>query len=194
MIENTSKRDPLLNLALYGFGDVNRAAEEDERNGQSQLVHSERLPAKVNFGTDEEFEALGFSFGEPDPNDPLFRPASMPDGWKKQRTDHAMWSLIVDGKGRERARIFYKADFWDRDAFMSLSTINGKLSDLLYSAGEPVVDDLYTREAWVEALTAERDRLLESAKEQDSYYPKGAEKDRHRARRCDYLLATLEES
>lgn len=193
MIEDTSKRDPLLNLML-AMGGMDHMAAEDESNGQKQLVHSDRLPSRVLHGTDADFEAMGLSFGEPDPQDPLFRPASLPGGWSKQPTDHYMWSTIVDDEGRERGRVFYKADFWDRDAFMSPVTIQGALSNLLYSGGEPVVDDLYTREAWVEVLTAERDRLLKQAEEQDSYYPKGAGEDRHRARRCDYLLATLGES
>jgi hypothetical protein len=86
--------------------------EAMERDGQQQLVHSDRLP------TDRrgDFEALGFTFGEPDPDDPLFCPATLPDGWEKRSTDHSMGSVIVDPLGRERVSIFYKAAFYDRSA------------------------------------------------------------------------------
>jgi hypothetical protein len=55
-------------------------------------------------------------------NDPLFQYVEMPPGWKKQRTDHSMWSDLLDDKGRKRGSIFYKAAFYDRDAFMNLTT------------------------------------------------------------------------
>lgn len=124
MIENTSDRDPLLHLmgALDGSDSYITGMEAA---GQRQLVESEALPTQINGGTLKDFEALGFTFGDPDPRDPLFRPATLPAGWKKVRTDHSMWSKIVDDEGRERARIFYKAAFYDRDAFMSLETIAG---------------------------------------------------------------------
>jgi hypothetical protein len=33
-----------------------------------------------------------------------------------------MWSYLVDEKGRERAAIFYKAAFYDRDAHISITS------------------------------------------------------------------------
>ncbi len=44
----------------------------------------------------------------------------LPAGWKKISTDHAMWSNLVDDKGRKRASIFYKAAFYDRSAHLQL--------------------------------------------------------------------------
>ena len=50
----------------------------------------------------------------------MFQEVILPAGWKKVRTDHSMWSKLVDDKGRERASIFYKAAFYDRSAHMNL--------------------------------------------------------------------------
>ena len=44
----------------------------------------------------------------------------MPNGWKKQATDHSMWSELIDDKGKVRATIFYKAAFYDQRAFLNL--------------------------------------------------------------------------
>lgn len=44
-----------------------------------------------------------------------------PPGWKKEPTDHSMWSKLMDDKGRERAAIFYKAAFYDQSAHVTLS-------------------------------------------------------------------------
>jgi hypothetical protein len=45
---------------------------------------------------------------------------SLPPGWKVVPTDHSMWSDLVDAKGEKRASIFYKAAFYDRDAFIRI--------------------------------------------------------------------------
>jgi hypothetical protein len=94
------------------------AIEEQEAQGQKELMNSTQLPAKVDEGLKKELEEAGVVFGEPDANDPLFCDATLPPGWKKQATDHSMWSKLVDDQGQERASIFYKAAFYDRDAFM----------------------------------------------------------------------------
>lgn len=100
-------------------GDGSQAIMNQEARGQTQLVNSEALPIKFNFCQKDQFEAMGIVFG--DPIDDLFVNATLPEGWKKERTDHSMWSKIVDDKGRERASIFYKAAFYDRDAFMNIA-------------------------------------------------------------------------
>jgi len=43
----------------------------------------------------------------------------LPIGWKKRSTGHSMWNDLVDDKGRVRATFFYKAAFYDRDAFIN---------------------------------------------------------------------------
>lgn len=65
------------------------------------------------------YEKMGIRFGELVKDDPIFIEATLPQGWKKVGTDHAMWSKLLDEKGRGRAMIFYKAAFYDRSAHMS---------------------------------------------------------------------------
>lgn len=191
MIENTRDRDSLLHLLGMMDGSGHYITDMEARR-QRQLVHSDRLPVKLNRGSDADFIAVGFSFGEPDKDDPLFRPATLPDGWSREGSDHSMWSYIVDANGRQRVSIFYKAAFYDRDAFMSLTTIHNDVGKLVYGdISEPIIDDWTPREAWIEALTAHRDRDLKEAAEMDSYYPKGAADHREQAAICDRHLAKL---
>lgn len=93
--------------------------EAQEAQGQQDFVASETLPIKCNYCTREQLGQMGIVFGEPVDN--LFIECQLPKGWKKIPTDHSMWSKLVDAKGRERASIFYKAAFYDRDAFIGLS-------------------------------------------------------------------------
>jgi hypothetical protein len=122
-IRNTTAdmRDPASQWAFLadslGSGGTSGAVERQESAGQQELVHSDRLPTACNKAA---FEALGFTFGDPDPADPLFMPATLPEGWEKRATDHSMGSVIVDPLGRERVSIFYKAAFYDRSAHMNL--------------------------------------------------------------------------
>lgn len=146
-IKNTTRamhEDPaeaLLALAVgMGPGGSGEYIMETERAGQAQLVNSDRLPAEASDG-DEPYLALGFTFGEPDKGDALFRPATLPAGWKREGSDHAMWSYIADQHGRHRVAIFYKAAFYDRRAFMRLESRYGYLSKVLYDNGRPVLDD-----------------------------------------------------
>lgn len=128
-IDNTTRRmqDPVYRALMFD-GTANPGGrpgmiEQQEADGQRQLVNSDRLPVKFNSGQQEDLEALGFTFGDPDPADPLFRPATLPPGWTRQGSDHAMWSYLLDHHGRRRVAIFYKAAWYDRDAFMSAETL-----------------------------------------------------------------------
>lgn len=194
-IENTTARDPALHLFSSLLEGADGYIHGMEAAGQRQLVNSDRLPTKLQSDTDEDFITLGFTFGAPDPNDSLFRPATLPPGWRREGSDHAMWSYLVDANGRRRVQIFYKAAFYDRDAFMSLRTIRSELSELLWGddeSAQPVVDDWTTREAWIDVIVREHDRLLVQALEKDDYFPKGARDDRKQARRCNKLLSELQ--
>jgi hypothetical protein len=165
--------------------------EGQEARGQREVVNSDRIPTKGNV---KELEALGFVLGDVDPRDELFRSVTLPAGWSRAGTGHSMYSDIVDANGRPRVSIFYKAAFYDRDAFFTVNTVGSYVNELLYSDDPmpaPIVDEWTTREALMEAATAIRDRLLASATEADSYYPKGAQRDRERAAKCDALLAVL---
>lgn len=163
-IENT--QDPssmeLTALLLLATGDTDAVIGAQERAGQAQLVHSDRLPTELH-SPREDFEALGFTFGDPDPHDPMFAPATLPDGWKREGSDHAMWSYIVDQHGRRRASIFYKANFYDRSAHMSLTTVYGYVGECAYGNKPIVTDDEWaTREAVRDACLARAKSAEES--------------------------------
>ncbi len=112
--EDTSKRPP--ELHLIGAMDTRSNYIEDmEAAGQRQLVASTVLP--IDSGRDEQaLLELGFTFGAE--VDDLFREATLPEGWVRRGSDHAMWSYIDDDQGRERVAVFYKAAFYDRSAHM----------------------------------------------------------------------------
>lgn len=103
----------------HGENHCSEAIYASEKRGQSQFVKSESLPSKCR-ESDEVLESIGIQVGKPFEEDPLFRPAILPDGWKKKATDHDIWSEIVDEKGRVRIGVFYKAAFYDRKADMRL--------------------------------------------------------------------------
>lgn len=193
-IRNTTKAmredpaEPLLALAVsMGPGGPGRFIEEQEAAGQAQVVNSDRLP--VDGSENPGFLAVGFTFGEIDKHDKLFRPATLPHGWTRRGSDHAMWSHIIDEHGRERVAIFYKAAFYDRSAHMSLANPGSYLRSVLYEASRPVLDDTWlTAETAIDALEAIAASYDKSAVEAaelaasrpgDTYWPERA--DEHRA-------------
>jgi len=116
--KSVEKRDALdFLMDALALGSSN-AIEKQEADGQTSFVMSDTLPAK----TPEEFKQLliseGGEIGKPVPDDHLFIYVTLPKGWKKCPTEHSMWSNIIDDKGQIRASIFYKAAFYDRDAFL----------------------------------------------------------------------------
>lgn len=92
--------------------------EAQEARGQRDFVANETLPRKCNFCFREQLMRMGIAFGEP--VDDLFISVQLPSGWTKKATSHSMWSELLDEKGRKRASVFYKAAFYDRDAFVDL--------------------------------------------------------------------------
>lgn len=135
----------LLLTGMENGGNVSSFIENQERAGQQQLVRSEMLPTDTS-GKDADFEAAGFTFGKPLDDDPMFRPATLPDGWSRQGSDHAMWSYLVDDLGRRRASVFYKAAFYDRSAHMRLTDIDGYVH--CHVNGYEGYSDLITDESW----------------------------------------------
>lgn len=124
---DTKREDPLITF-LGAMACVNKGGSpsdfilEQEAKGQREMVNSDVLPIKINSGKKEDFETLGFVFGDGKIDD-LFRPATLPEGWKREGSNHDMWSYIVDENGVQRVSIFYKAAFYDRDAFMNLMVV-----------------------------------------------------------------------
>ena len=163
-IENT--QDPasveLTTLLLFATGDTTAVIGAQEKAGQQQVVRSDRLPTHLNSGTDADLEALGFTFGEPDPHDQLFRPATLPDGWTKQGSDHDMWSYVVDELGRRRVGVFYKAAFYDRRASMVLYSLYRYVTECVQNGTSIVTDGVWaTRSAVAEALRKAADQVQE---------------------------------
>lgn len=98
---------------------TSQAIENQEAQGQRDLVASSKLPKKS--GQDRSvFEEMGIVFG--DDVDDLFVSVTLPKGWTKEASDHSMHSSVYDDKGRERIGVFYKAAFYDRKASMHANT------------------------------------------------------------------------
>jgi hypothetical protein len=145
--------------------------EQQEAQGQRELVESSIIPKNIRGATREDLTALGFNFGAD--ADDLFVTCELPVGWTKRATDHSMHSDLLDEQGRQRAGIFYNAAFYDRCAYMSMnrrygvSTYNDGSSDqmrrvditdggtrIFKEFGEAKADDYAGRDALEEAATA----------------------------------------
>lgn len=107
---NTRPEDFLVDAMTVG---TSNAIEMQESQGQHSFVASETLPTD---GNKAPLEAAGVKFLKVVDGDPMFQYIELPNGWKKQATDHSMHSDLLDEKGRKRAGIFYKAAFYDRSA------------------------------------------------------------------------------
>lgn len=123
------------------------AIENQERRGQESVVANQRLPRKTNdlkiprdilnkgvkrsmpfsekweieLGnnieyTRHKYEELGITIVGG--YDDLFYNVELPTGWKVEATDHPMWNTLFNDKNEEVATFFYKAAFYDRDAFI----------------------------------------------------------------------------
>lgn len=119
-INNTEKEDPMLKL-LVAMGENGKGIEAQEAQGQRELVSSAQLPSKMGIRDDAKdfYEKVGIKVIGLTEGDEMFYDVELPEGWEKRSTDHSMWSELIDDKGRKRAGIFYKAAFYDRDAFIS---------------------------------------------------------------------------
>lgn len=115
------------------FGGNPHAIEEQESQGQQELVASQQLPRVCNsprgINAAEQYHKMGIKVFTSSKGDDLFMGVKLPDGWKKEATDHSMWNNLVDDKGRIRATFFYKAAFYDRDAFVNFETRYGTKTD-----------------------------------------------------------------
>jgi hypothetical protein len=114
-------------LAAFARGDLDNfmvaatpgGIEAQEAAGQAMLCAAAQLPKEMRGCTREQLEMIGFKFGAD--VDQIFVSCTLPPGWKKQATDHSMYSDLLDEQGRKRASIFYKAAFYDRRADISMS-------------------------------------------------------------------------
>lgn len=189
-IENTAKRPGELHVLGALSDGPDGYITGMEADGQRQIVNSDRLPTRVqDRDGDQAYLAVGFTFGEPDPEDRMFRPATLPAGWAREGSSHSMWSYIVDQHGRRRVSIFYKAAFYDRDAFMGLQTPYAYFNSLLYEDGSPILDDEWiTPQVADEALAAIRDRQHADAAQAREFASRPGERNEYwpgRAAECD---------
>ena len=69
----------------------------------------------------EALANIGFKFGELVDGDSMFQSVQLPAGWTREGSNHAMWSYVLDQHDRQRLSIFYKAAFYDRDAFFNIT-------------------------------------------------------------------------
>lgn len=198
-IDNTTERikDPVAQMLFQAeamAGGLSAPIGRMERDGQRQLVTSDRLPTQIIGGTEADFEAFGFTFGDPDPDDPLFRPATLPEGWKREAGEDSRGSSIVDALGRERVSVFYKAAFYARSASMSLIGLGWYVAKSVeYDAGPIVFDDEWaTREAVLAAMAAQRDRCLQQAAEFCGYAADKKHRDAANRRGCAEIAAKHE--
>ena len=117
-ITNTSKVPPevLLRVALRSVredSDPSSFIEAEEARGQRELVQqASQLPTEGSGRP--AWAKMGVIFGPEVADDPIWRHVVLPEGWKLRPTDHSMWSHLLDAKGAIRAKIFYKAAFYDR--------------------------------------------------------------------------------
>lgn len=109
-------------------------------------IASEVIPSCTKLPVDgserPEILALGIRFGAEDPQDPLFREAYLPEGWTREAGTHGM-SHVVDERGFQRVMVFYKAEVYDRTAFMRGIDI---ATDVVWQCeeGRPIRWDLLT--------------------------------------------------
>lgn len=103
------------------FGGNPNAIEQQEANGQLELIESSQLPRKsMPYGSDtkEEYAKRGIEIISETEGDDLFFDVKLPKGWELKSTEHSMWNNLVDEKGNIIASIFYKAAFYDRSSFI----------------------------------------------------------------------------
>lgn len=169
-----SDLNPLVFLAAsMGEGGLTQAVDETERAGQGQMTRADRLPRAIAGLTREQLQGLGFVFGPQ--LDDLFDKVIFPPGWSVTRAESALYSRVLDEKGRERGTIMYKAVFYNRDAYVTFTRrydvgfaeVEGS-HDLAYVAqnlgkalpGAPIFATHEPAEAWLDNLhPAWRDRL-----------------------------------
>lgn len=91
---------------------------QEERNGQSFLLSQDVLPRRINGGTQAQLARFGLTFGAD--VDDLFVACVLPQGWTKRAGAWDTHNDLFDAQDRHRAFLYFKAVFYDRQAYMSL--------------------------------------------------------------------------
>jgi len=112
---------PLAMASLGIYGGDGKVIESQERQGATEMVKAiHTLPVKGS--DDPDVIRLGIEWGEVYEADQIFREATLPLGWVRHGTGHDMWTDILDERGVVRAKVFYKAAFYDRRALIRVAT------------------------------------------------------------------------
>lgn len=156
-IENTSAREPIHHMfGLMGGSDAYIYGMEAA--GQRQFVKSDYLPTQGNW---EAAKALGVVRGPVKEGDELFTHVTLPEGWRREGTEHDMHSNVLDERGVPRIAVFYKAAFYDRRADFNIVHIGQNIcTQLVYG------DELKLPDFW-RALTDEEKQAVKTAIEYD---------------------------
>lgn len=155
-----------------------------EAAGQQQLLRSTTLPTEMS-PDQAAYEALGFTFGDPVPGDPLFREATLPNGWTRVGTDHSMHSDLRDDRGLTRVNIFYKAAFYDRRADMSIVNPAYQIATtLIYGDGPITIDPRLTPDELADLRDSADDYIA-------SHSLFSPHTDKTRRQRAQYVLDLL---
>ncbi len=170
------------------------AVGQQEMAGQRQLLASGMLPADIRGANDAELAALGFTLGEADPRDPLFRRGSLPPGWSLRPMSDPRGSHLLDEHGRERGEIFYKAAFYDRKATLSLHSLAWHVARQVRADAPIVTDETWaTPQAVEQALRTLAGQEDELADEQAQYGPRWMDDAKgHRAAAARYRARLAE--
>jgi hypothetical protein len=182
---------PLILAEAMGAGGIGAVIKAQEKRGQQALVHSELLPTELQ-DDQAAFEALGFVFGDVEADDPLFRRVSLPEGWSREASDHAMWSYIVDGLGRRRVGVFYKAAYYDRKADASVLGLSEYLERCAYEGLAPVLDEKWATAA--EVLRIAEERVRERGEKAVWWEGHGRDEYAHRSREMRDAYARIAEA
>ncbi len=98
--------------------------KSQELNGQLDVLSMKLIPRSVGYpATQETIERMGIKITGT-LND-LFFTCEFPEGWKIVPSDGPMWTYLIDKSGNQRASIFYKAAFYDTDAFIKVNSRYG---------------------------------------------------------------------
>jgi len=74
------------------------SVEQQEAQGQTSFVNSETLPTDMDKEDKTALESCGVKFLDKVEGDEMFQYVELPQGWKKQPTDHSMWSYLWTNK------------------------------------------------------------------------------------------------
>ena len=114
-VTNTLELPPSELLRLMLKHGATPVVEGMEAEGQRELVAANGASLPVAGSDHPCFAKMGILFG--DSLDGVLREATLPLGWRlRPSVEHVMWTDLLDAQGRKRARIFYKAAFYDRHA------------------------------------------------------------------------------